>query len=73
MPTLQGHFKIPHLDGKGEAGNLFREAGVPTTFLLTSFYWDDFIGSGLGSKRDADGARTGRTGALQRRPTRCRR
>ena len=55
MPTLQGKYKVPHFDAKGEADQLFREAGVPTTFLLTSFYWDNFIHFGLGPKRGPDG------------------
>jgi len=35
MPTLLGRYKVPHLDAKGESDRFFREAGVPTTFLLT--------------------------------------
>ena len=35
MPTLQGKYKVPHFDAKGEADALFTQAGVPTTFLLT--------------------------------------
>jgi len=50
MPTLMGRFKVPHLDAKGEADAYFREAGVPTTFLLTSFYWDNLIHFGMGPK-----------------------
>lgn len=38
MPTLKGKYKVPHFDGKGEADHAFRELGVPTTFLLASFY-----------------------------------
>jgi uncharacterized protein YbjT (DUF2867 family) len=55
MPTLMGKYKVPHFDGKGEADQLFRDAGVPTTFLLTVFYWDNFIYSGAGPKRGPDG------------------
>jgi uncharacterized protein YbjT (DUF2867 family) len=50
MPTLMGRFKVPHFDAKGEADAYFREAGVPTTFLLTSFYWDNLIQFGMGPK-----------------------
>ena len=32
-----------------------RDAGVPTTFLLTSFYWDNFIHFGMGPKKGPDG------------------
>jgi uncharacterized protein YbjT (DUF2867 family) len=55
MPTLQGKYKVPHFDGKGEADQYFRDAGVPTTFLLTSFYWDNFIYFGAGPKPGPDG------------------
>jgi uncharacterized protein YbjT (DUF2867 family) len=55
MPTLMGKYKVPHLDGKGEANRVFIEMGVPTTFLLTSFYWDNFIHFGMGPKRGPDG------------------
>ena len=55
MPTLQGKYKVPHFDAKGEADRLFAEAGVPTTNLLTSFYWDNLIHFGMGPKQGEDG------------------
>jgi uncharacterized protein YbjT (DUF2867 family) len=55
MPTLMGKYKVPHFDAKGEANHLFTDLNVPTTFLLTSFYWDNFINFGSGPKRDSDG------------------
>ena len=55
MPTLQGKYKVPHFDGKGEADKFFVDAGVPTTFLKTSFYWDNFIHFGMGPKKSEDG------------------
>jgi uncharacterized protein YbjT (DUF2867 family) len=55
MPTLMGQYKVPHFDAKGAANRLFTEAGVPTTFLLTSFYWDNFIHFGMEPKRGPDG------------------
>jgi uncharacterized protein YbjT (DUF2867 family) len=55
MPTLMGEYKVPHFDAKGEADALFTEAGVQTTFLRTSFYWDNLISFGMGPKRDGDG------------------
>src|SRR3954447_15742962 len=48
MPTLMGKYKVPHFDAKGEADNIFRELGVPTTFLLTAYYWDNLIYFGAG-------------------------
>jgi uncharacterized protein YbjT (DUF2867 family) len=55
MPTLMGKYKVPHFDAKGEANALFTDLGVPTTLLLTSFYWDNFILFGMGPKRGPDG------------------
>ena len=55
MPTLMGKYKVPHFDAKGEADQIFRDLGVPTTFLVTSFYWDNLIYFGSGPKRGADG------------------
>jgi len=55
MPTLQGKYKVPHFDGKGEANQEFTKAGVPTTFLLTSFYWENLIHFGMGPKRNEEG------------------
>jgi uncharacterized protein YbjT (DUF2867 family) len=55
MPTLQGRWKVPHFDAKGEANRLFEEAGVPTTFLNTSFYWDNLVHFGMGPRKGADG------------------
>ncbi|MDT8324525.1 MAG: NmrA/HSCARG family protein [Bacteroidota bacterium] len=56
MPTLMEKYKVPHFDAKGEADDIFREAGVPTTFLLTSFYWDNAIFFGIGPKKGEDGS-----------------
>ena len=55
MPTLQGKYKVPHFDGKEDADAAFRDAGVPTTFLRTAFFWENFIYFGLGPKRDENG------------------
>jgi uncharacterized protein YbjT (DUF2867 family) len=55
MPTLMGRYKVPHFDGKGEADQVFTEIGVPTTLLLTSFYWDNLIYFGMGPKKGPDG------------------
>lgn len=55
MPTLQGTCKVPHFDGKGASNHFFTDAGVPTTFLLTSFYWENFIHFGMGPKKGPDG------------------
>jgi uncharacterized protein YbjT (DUF2867 family) len=55
MPTLQERFKVPHFDAKNEAHAAFENAGVPTTFLHTAFYWENFIYFGVGPHRSPDG------------------
>jgi len=55
MPTLMGKYKVPHFDAKGEADRVFLDLGVPTTLLLTSFYWDNLIHFGMGPKKGPDG------------------
>ena len=55
MPTLMGVYKVPHFDTKGESDHLFTDAGIPTTFLLTSFYWDNFINFGMGPRKGPEG------------------
>jgi uncharacterized protein YbjT (DUF2867 family) len=55
MPTLMERYKVPHFDAKGSANRVFEDAGVPTTFLLTSFYWDNLIHFGMGPRADEHG------------------
>jgi uncharacterized protein YbjT (DUF2867 family) len=55
MPTLMGKYKVPHFDAKGEANHVFTDLGVPTTFFLASFYWENLIYFGMGPKRGPDG------------------
>lgn len=55
MPTLYGKYKCPHLDSKGEMDQYFRGLGLPVTFLLTSFYWDNLIYFGMGPAKGPDG------------------
>ncbi len=55
MSTLLTHYKVPHFDAKGEAAEGFSALGVPTTFLLTSFYWDNLIHFGMGPRKGPDG------------------
>ena len=53
MPMLQGSYRVPHFDAKHEANAFF--AGVPTTFLETTFYWDNLYMFGLAPKKGEDG------------------
>lgn len=55
MPTLQERYKVPHFDGKAEADHYFTEEAVPTTFLRTTFYWENLLGS-FAPQHAADGA-----------------
>lgn len=53
MPMLQEKYRVPHFDAKAEANAFF--AGVPTTFLVTSFYWDNLFMFGLAPKKGEGG------------------
>lgn len=53
MPILQDKYRVPHFDAKAEANAAF--AGLPTTFLVTSFYWDNLYMFGLAPKKGDDG------------------
>ena len=55
MPTLQGKYKVAHFDAKADANAAFTELGVPVTFLLTSFYWENLIYFGSGPAKGPDG------------------
>jgi uncharacterized protein YbjT (DUF2867 family) len=55
MPTLQGRFKVAHFDAKSEADHYFTDLGIPTTLLLTSAYWENFIYFGWGPQKGEDG------------------
>ncbi len=55
MPTLRGKYKVPHFDAKGESDQYFLDAGVPVTFMLVSWYFDNLIYFGAGPKKGEDG------------------
>ena len=55
MPTLMESYKVPHFDAKGASNHYFTELGLPVTFLITSFYWDNFIHFGMGPQKGPDG------------------
>ncbi|PRY36811.1 NmrA/HSCARG family protein [Umezawaea tangerina] len=54
VPVLQDRYTVPHFDAKAEADAYFRDSGVPTTYLRTTFYWDGFA-QGSGPRRGEDG------------------
>jgi uncharacterized protein YbjT (DUF2867 family) len=51
LPTLQGKYKVPHFDAKGEADRIFAAEAAPTTYLLAAFYWENFIYFGMGPRK----------------------
>lgn len=53
MPMLQEKYRVPHFDAKADADAYF--AGLPVTYLVTSFYWDNLYAFGLGPKKADDG------------------
>lgn len=53
MPMLQQKYRVPHFDAKDEANAYF--TGLPVTYLVTSFYWDNLYAFGLGPKKGDDG------------------
>jgi len=55
MPTLHDKYKVPHYDAKGESNEIFTALGVPTTFLLTSFFYDNFLCPGPAPQKDPAG------------------
>ena len=55
MPTIHEKYKVPHFDSKGSSDKFFMELNLPVTFLLTSFYWENFIYFGMQPKRGPDG------------------
>jgi uncharacterized protein YbjT (DUF2867 family) len=55
LPTLQGKYKVPHFDSKGSVDHVFAEEAAPTTYLLASFYWENFIHFGMGPRKGTDG------------------
>ena len=53
MPTLQEKYRVPHFDAKAEADAFF--SGLPVTYLVTSFYWDNIYAFGMVPKKAGDG------------------
>ena len=56
LPTLHGHYKVPHFDAKGEADAVFASDAAPTSYLLAAFYWDNLVHFGMGPRRQDDGS-----------------
>ena len=53
LKTLQGKYKVPHFDAKGEADAIFAAEAAPTSYLLVAFYWENFIYFGQGPRKPA--------------------
>jgi uncharacterized protein YbjT (DUF2867 family) len=57
MPVLQEKYNVPHFDAKGEANEKFRAAGIPTTLLNTTYYFQGFLDN-FAPRRAEDGVLT---------------
>lgn len=55
MPTLQGKYKCPHFDSKGQMDELFATEAAPTSYLMAAFYWENLIYFGMGPRAGSDG------------------
>jgi uncharacterized protein YbjT (DUF2867 family) len=55
MPTLQGQYKVPHFDSKGQMDRVFAAEAAPTSYVLAAFYWENFIFFGMGPRKGPDG------------------
>jgi uncharacterized protein YbjT (DUF2867 family) len=53
MPMLQEKYRVPHFDAKAEADAYF--SGLPSTYLVTSFYWDNLYMFKLAPTKGDDG------------------
>jgi uncharacterized protein YbjT (DUF2867 family) len=53
MPKLQDRYRVPHFDAKAEANSYFY--GLPVTYLVTSFYWENLYKFGMAPKKGDDG------------------
>lgn len=58
LPTLQGQYKCPHFDSKGQMDAVFAAEGAPTTYMAVAFYWDNLIHFGMGVRRNPEGMAT---------------
>ena len=55
MPTLMEKYKVPQFDAKAEANRAFAQFGVPVTYMMTSFNWENLIYLGMGPRKGKDG------------------
>jgi uncharacterized protein YbjT (DUF2867 family) len=53
MPRLQGNYRVPHFDAKADADAHFSH--LRSTFLITSFYWENLYAPGAAPKKGEDG------------------
>jgi len=51
LKTLQGKYKVPHFDAKGEADAIFASEAAPTSYLMAAFSWENFIYFGQGPRK----------------------
>jgi uncharacterized protein YbjT (DUF2867 family) len=56
VPTLGEQFKVPPFDAKAEADRYFADSGIPTTYFVTPFYWENFIDMGMNPRKSTGDA-----------------
>lgn len=44
LTVLEGGYVVPHFDGKGEVMDYIKGLGINATFVLVSFYFENFLG-----------------------------
>ncbi|GLZ02439.1 NmrA family NAD(P)-binding protein [Actinoplanes sp. NBRC 103695] len=55
VPSSEDGFTVPHFDAKAMSNRYFTDLGVPTTFLDTASFYDNFLRAGAGPVRDEHG------------------
>jgi uncharacterized protein YbjT (DUF2867 family) len=58
LPVLFEKYLVPHFDSKGQMDRVFASEAAPTSYLLASFYWENFIHFGMGPRAGENGRYT---------------
>jgi uncharacterized protein YbjT (DUF2867 family) len=58
LPVLFEKYLVPHFDSKGQMDRVFASDAAPTSYLLASFYWENFIHFGMGPRAGENGRYT---------------
>jgi uncharacterized protein YbjT (DUF2867 family) len=55
LPTINGKYKVPHFDAKGQMDQVFAKEAAATSYLLAAFYWENLIRFGMAPRKGPDG------------------